>query len=135
MELLNYGLKELDLASYRLKSPNSYLALYRLKSPNSYKEHPSVEVLKTLCVTVPVIFWSVIIICSYDWWTSNKLIHLIQNPEMVSHITRICDTIYVNSINDDEDNSNNIAQCFCLYNSELLVVGLYHPQCLWVSSK
>jgi hypothetical protein len=84
MELLNDGLngiKELDLA------------LYRLESPNSIQEHSWVAVLKTLCVIVPVIFWSVIIICSYDWWLSNKSIHLLQHPVIISHVTTICDSM------------------------------------------
>jgi hypothetical protein len=36
---------------------------------------------------------SVIIICSYDWWRSNKSIHPIQNVLIISHITHICDNI------------------------------------------
>jgi hypothetical protein len=27
----------------------------------------------------------VIIICSYNWWRSNKSIHLIQNPLIIRH--------------------------------------------------
>jgi hypothetical protein len=37
----------------------------------------------------------VIIICSYDWCSSNKSIHLIQNPLIISHVTPICDTILI----------------------------------------
>jgi hypothetical protein len=62
--------------------------------PNSYKEQPRVEVLKTLYVIVPVTFRSLIIICSYDWWVSNKSIHLIQNPLIISHVTRIRDSMF-----------------------------------------
>jgi hypothetical protein len=32
-------------------------------------------------------------ICSYDWWVFNKSIHLIQNPLIISHVTRIRDII------------------------------------------
>jgi hypothetical protein len=32
--------------------------------------------------------------CSYDWWTSNKSIHPIQNPLIISHVTHIRDNIY-----------------------------------------
>jgi hypothetical protein len=38
---------------------------------------------------------SVILSCSYDWRRSNKSIHLIQNPLIISHVTRILDTIRV----------------------------------------
>jgi hypothetical protein len=57
--------------TYRLRQEDEMLKSYRLRqrdwvqtsSPNSYKEHLTVEVLKTLCVIVPVTFWSVIYIC------------------------------------------------------------------------
>jgi hypothetical protein len=81
---LNYGITELDLASYRLK-PSIFF-------PGASKSW-SVEDF-TLCVIMPVIFWNVIIICSYDWWLSSKSIHLIQNPLIISHVTRICDNTY-----------------------------------------
>jgi hypothetical protein len=38
---------------------------------------------------------SVIIICSYDWWRSNKSIHPIQNPLIIGHVTDIRDSILV----------------------------------------
>jgi hypothetical protein len=82
-EILNYGLTELDLA------------FYIFKSPNSCEKRPRVEVLKTSCVIVTEIFRIVIIICSYDWGLSNKFIHLIRNSLIISHVTRIRDSMYL----------------------------------------
>jgi hypothetical protein len=81
-EIGTYGIKELDLASYRLESANSC------------KGSPRMEVLKSLCVIVPVIIWSVIIICSCDWWVFNKSIQLIRNPLITCRVTRIRDNMY-----------------------------------------
>jgi hypothetical protein len=36
---------------------------------------------------------SVIILCSYDWWRSNKSIHSIQNPLTINHVTHIRDNM------------------------------------------
>jgi hypothetical protein len=86
--LLNYGLTELDLASYRRKLPNSF------------QEHPIAEMLKIyfMCYCSSN-FWSGINICSYDWRVSNKSIQLIQNPLFISHVTRIRDNIYIYDLN------------------------------------
>jgi hypothetical protein len=44
------------------------------------------EVLKTLCVTDPVTFWSVVNICRSSWWLSNKSIH--QSRDHINDLSR-----------------------------------------------
>jgi hypothetical protein len=69
-------------------SLNKKSVLRHSTNSNSYKELLSVEVLKTLCVTAPVTFWSA---CRSAWWLSSKSIHLIRNP-LITYLSRYQDT-------------------------------------------